>query len=46
MLGMTRGEMGLVLFVFLLVWSAGIVPRIGERLALWLGEKKKGAGGS
>lgn len=46
MLGMTRGEVGLVLFVFFLVWGAQIVPRIGERISVWLGEKKKGAGGS
>jgi Sec-independent protein translocase protein TatA len=46
MLGMTRGEIGLVLFVFFLVWGAQIVPRLGERISVWVAEKKKRAGGS
>ena len=33
---MTRGELGLVLFVFVLVWSAGLLPRLGERVGEWL----------
>jgi len=33
MLGMTRGEIGLVLFIFALVWSAGQVPRLASVLA-------------
>ena len=30
MFGMTRGELGLVAFIFLLVWSAQILPRVGD----------------
>jgi hypothetical protein len=40
LLGMTHGEIGLVLFVFGLTWGAVLVPRLGERLGDWL------AGGS
>jgi Sec-independent protein translocase protein TatA len=36
MFGMTRGELGLVLFVFLLVWGAGLLPRVGARVGEWL----------
>jgi len=36
---MTRGEIGLVLFVFALVWGAAYVPRLGERLGEWLYKK-------
>jgi hypothetical protein len=42
LLGMTRGELGLVLFVFLFVWVAGRVPRFGERIGVWLSAKRKG----
>jgi hypothetical protein len=30
MFGMTRGELGLVVFIFALVWSAQILPRVGD----------------
>jgi hypothetical protein len=39
LLGMTRGEAGLVLFIFALVYCAQIVPRIGG----FLGEKLAGS---
>jgi hypothetical protein len=42
LLGMTRGELGLVLFVFAFVWVAGRVPKIGERVGVWLSAKRKG----
>ncbi len=29
-LGMTRGEIGLVLVIFALVWSAQFLPRLGD----------------
>ena len=30
---MTRGEIGLVLFVFALSWGAQLIPRVGD----WIG---------
>ena len=32
LLGMTRGEIGLVIFIFGLIYSAQLVPRLGELL--------------
>ncbi|MGA2449621.1 MAG: hypothetical protein ABTD50_13135 [Polyangiaceae bacterium] len=33
---MSLGEVALVVFVFALVWAAGALPRLGDRLgALW-----------
>ena len=32
MLGMTRGEIGLVIFIFALVYSAGLLPWVIDRL--------------
>lgn len=29
---MTSGEVALVAFLFALVWGAGLLPRVGERL--------------
>jgi len=29
---MTSGELGLVLFIFVLTWGAGLLPRLAERL--------------
>ena len=42
LLGMTRGELALVLFVFAFVWVAGRVPRFGERIGVWLSAKRRG----
>jgi hypothetical protein len=39
MLGMTRGEIGLVLFIFALVYSAGWLPKIARRVAAALGHE-------
>jgi hypothetical protein len=39
-LGMTHGELGLVLFVFALVYGAPQVPRLGERLGMLLARKR------
>lgn len=36
---MTRGEIGLVLFIFALVYGAGHLLRIGDRLGKWLTPK-------
>jgi hypothetical protein len=38
-LGMTHGELGLVVFVFALVYVAQWVPKAGERLGGWLSRK-------
>jgi hypothetical protein len=40
-LGMTHGELGLVLFIFALVYSAQIVPKLGARAGEWLGRRNK-----
>jgi hypothetical protein len=39
-LGMTHGEVGLVIFVFALVYAAQIVPKVGERVGVWLSRKR------
>ncbi len=39
-LGMTHGELGLVLFIFGLVYAAHVVPKIGARVGDWLARKK------
>jgi hypothetical protein len=38
MLSMTRGEIGLVVFIFALVYSAGLLPRIARRIAAAFGK--------
>jgi hypothetical protein len=35
MLSLTRGELAIVLFLFVLTWGAGLLPRLGE----WMGER-------
>jgi hypothetical protein len=37
----TRGEFGLVVFVFVLIYAAQIVPRIGEQIGAWAGRKRQ-----
>jgi hypothetical protein len=32
MFALTRGEVAIVAFIFALVWGAGYLPRLGERL--------------
>jgi Sec-independent protein translocase protein TatA len=39
--GMTRGEIGLVLFIFALIYGAGLLPRVGEKLGAWLARTKE-----
>jgi hypothetical protein len=39
--GMTRGEIGLVVFVFVLVYGGVLVPRLGERLGVSLAGRKR-----
>jgi Sec-independent protein translocase protein TatA len=38
--GMTHGELGLVLFIFALVYGAQVVPKVGERVGAWLSRKR------
>jgi Sec-independent protein translocase protein TatA len=39
---MSRGEIALVVFVFALVWAAGALPRLGDRLgAFWDGHSRR-----
>jgi hypothetical protein len=39
-LGMTHGEVGLVLFVFALIYAAQLAPKLGERVGVWLSRKR------
>jgi Sec-independent protein translocase protein TatA len=32
MFALSRGELAIVAFIFALVWGAGALPRLGERL--------------
>jgi hypothetical protein len=32
MFALTRGEIAMVAFLFALIWGAGLLPRLGERL--------------
>lgn len=32
MFALTGGELAMVLFLFALIWGAGLLPRLGERL--------------
>jgi hypothetical protein len=41
MFALTGGELAMVSFLFALVWGAGLLPRLGERL----GERFGGAPG-
>jgi hypothetical protein len=38
--GMTRGEVGLTAFVFALVYSAALLPRLGERLGVFFTKRQ------
>jgi Sec-independent protein translocase protein TatA len=40
MFAMSRGELAMVLFLFLLIWGAGLLPRLGERLGAHLAAKR------
>jgi hypothetical protein len=42
--GMTRGEIGLVLFIFALVYSAGLLPWVIDKLTSVLAGKPPRAG--
>jgi hypothetical protein len=34
MFALSAGELTMVAFIFVLIWSAGVLPRLGERLAM------------
>ena len=40
MFGLSRGELGIVLFIFGLVWGAGQLPRLGEWIAVHLATRR------
>jgi Sec-independent protein translocase protein TatA len=40
LLGMTHGELGLVVVIFVLVYVAQWVPKAGERVGAWLSRKR------
>jgi Sec-independent protein translocase protein TatA len=42
MFGMTRGEIGLVLFIFALVYGATFLPRLGDALGDFLAKRLGG----
>ncbi len=41
---MTGGEIALVLFIFVLTWGAGWLPRVAERFGEAAGKRSEGAG--
>jgi hypothetical protein len=44
--GMTRGEIGLVLFIFALIYAVRLLPRAGDWIGRLLGDRRgdKGSG--
>jgi Sec-independent protein translocase protein TatA len=45
MFALSRGELVLVAFIFALVWGAGVLPRLGERLGARFATKRRHDGG-
>jgi Sec-independent protein translocase protein TatA len=45
MFAVSRGELVLVAFIFALVWGAGVLPRVGERLGARLQGRRGRDGG-
>ncbi len=41
MFAVSRGELVLVVFIFALVWGAGVLPRVGERLGSRFGTSRQ-----
>ena len=39
-LGMTRGELGLVVFIFVVVYASRLLPRAGDWLGRLLGDEE------
>jgi Sec-independent protein translocase protein TatA len=44
MFALTSGELALVAFVFALVWGAGLLPGLGERLGERFAKRGRGPG--
>ena len=44
--GMTQGEIALTAFIFLLIESAVLLPRLGERLGVFLARRARAGGTS
>jgi Sec-independent protein translocase protein TatA len=44
MFALTSGELAMVLFLFALVWGAGLLPRLGEHLAARWVKRARSAG--
>jgi Sec-independent protein translocase protein TatA len=45
MFGLSHGELAIVTFIFVLVWGAGQLPRVAERIAADLASKRaRGSG--
>jgi|GEM_PF-2568017 len=42
MFALTRGELAMVVFLFALIWGAGLLPRWGERLGARLALRARG----
>jgi Sec-independent protein translocase protein TatA len=40
MFGFSRGELVIVVFIFVLVWGAGLLPPLAERFAARLARKR------
>ena len=45
MFAVSRGELVLVAFIFALVWGAGVLPRLGERLGARFARRPRGRDG-
>jgi hypothetical protein len=43
--GMTRGEIGLVVFLFVLIYAGVLVPKAGARLGAYFARGRKSPGG-
>jgi Sec-independent protein translocase protein TatA len=39
MFALSHGELAICVFIFLLVWGAGVLPKVGERVSVWLARK-------
>jgi hypothetical protein len=44
MFALTSGELAMVSFLFALIWGAGLLPRLGERLGERLVRRERCAG--
>lgn len=42
---MTKGEIALVVFIFVLVYLAEYMPKAGARIGAWLDGRGRGTGG-